>query len=164
VPAHRAAHDAGPDPSHAGHARPRFHNWYSIGLPSQDDVRAKSYTGARPIIRSVDVIYPITGITDGISVKGYPKSVSNFLFSDFVLSGNGRFTAQSDNFTRTPRRLGFVSFPVTQRNSGPMVNTSSRLNLPPDGGIFLLMVECSLRWWNHPPDGGIFLSMVESSS
>jgi hypothetical protein len=58
------------------------------------------YTGARPIIRSVDVIYP-TIITDDVSVEQvYPKSISISCFRDSVisdghLSGNTKLSYDS---------------------------------------------------------------------
>jgi hypothetical protein len=55
-----------------------------IGISICKTERRRS-TDARPIIRSVDVIYP-TGIIVYVSVK-LPKSVSNCLFSGFHIIG-----------------------------------------------------------------------------
>ena len=59
----------------------------SIG-DSKPELGARPIKGAKiKITRSVDVIYA-TGIIDDVSVKRYPKRVSNFLFSGFRIIGH----------------------------------------------------------------------------
>jgi hypothetical protein len=62
------------------------------------------------IKRSVDVIYP-TVIIDDVSMKRYPKSVSNFLYLDFVLSGGHPYTHADYVSPRWHRTLDRHLFP-----------------------------------------------------